>query len=462
MANLDPIYGRRSKLLYPKYPSFTCGSPSTWSRMSPHTLVVLQHGLHGSYRDLMFMKKILDERLKEGFLVHSNNNTAGIANTHEGVEAGGERCLNEILGLLEKNPSIECLWCVGHSLGGIYLRYAIGRLYALGTFERITPGLYVTFVTPHLGSLRPNTGLYNKIARFYTPRFIQQTGKELMLEDGGGKSLRADKEKAKEREKDPRSGDSSNAPLLFRMSEPSSIYWRGLAAFQQRWLYASLAYDMVVTYDTASISPNPAPTHLSTTVRMASYKYICRVQWDAHSNFPDYFYALLTQCESPADLLTPSNEASSTTGENLNLATSAAANHNDHAQDQDENGDKDDEENDEFSQALLDTQKTLGATPFQPAASEASANPASQTDTTEGAEKHWTQEQQKMVSAMAANLNRLSWQRVDCNLGTYAAHQAIVVGRERNPLYAKGREIMGHFAQLATACSLLAKETRKK
>jgi hypothetical protein len=445
--------------------------------MSPHTLVVLQHGLHGSYRDLMFMKKILDERLKEeGFLVHSNNNTAGIANTHEGVEAGGERCLNEILGLLEKNPSIECLWCVGHSLGGIYLRYAIGRLYALGTFERITPGLYVTFVTPHLGSLRPNTGLYNKIARFYTPRFIQQTGKELMLEDGGGKSLRTDKAKAKEKEKDPCSGDSSNAPLLLRMSEPSSIYWRGLAAFQQRWLYASLAYDMIVTYDTASICPNPAPTHLSTTVRMASYKYICRVQWDAHSNFPDYFYALLTQRESPADLLTPSSgEVSSTTGENLNPATSAAANHNDHAQDQDEHGDNDDEEeeeeNDEFSQALLDTQKSLGETPFQPAASEvpevpeaseAPANPASQTDTTEGAERHWSQEQQTMVSAMAANLNRLSWQRVDCNLGTYAAHKAIVVGRERNPLYAKGREIMGHFGQLATAFALLPKETPRK
>ena len=67
-----------------------------------------------------------------------------------------------------------------------------------------------------------------------------------------------------------------------------------------------------------------------------------------------------------------------------------------------------------------------------------------------------------MVSAMAANLNRLSWQRVDCNLGTYAAHKAIVVGRERNPLYAKGREIMGHFAQLATACALLPKETPRK
>lgn len=47
-----------------------------------------------------------------------------------------------------------------------------------------------------------------------------------------------------------------SVPLLARMAAPGSVYFRGLALFQQRVLYASVASDRTVPYCTASIQPH--------------------------------------------------------------------------------------------------------------------------------------------------------------------------------------------------------------
>lgn len=52
--------------------------------------------------------------------------------------------------------------------------------------------------------------------------------------------------------------DDEECPLLLKLAEPTSPYYRALARFQQRTLYANVLHDIAVPYSTAAIVPyNP-------------------------------------------------------------------------------------------------------------------------------------------------------------------------------------------------------------
>lgn len=53
----------------------------------------------------------------------------------------------------EEIPNNAELYVHGHSFGGIYLRYALGKLFEEGAFEKRTwnPILFMTTASPHLG-----------------------------------------------------------------------------------------------------------------------------------------------------------------------------------------------------------------------------------------------------------------------------------------------------------------------
>uniref|UniRef100_A0A0G4HFN2 DUF676 domain-containing protein n=1 Tax=Chromera velia CCMP2878 TaxID=1169474 RepID=A0A0G4HFN2_9ALVE len=103
----------------------------------PKHLIVLSHGMHGSPRTMDYLAEKLFERFASAgepvvvHKIHSNFSAAMKSHFHtaDGVHAGGRRAAREILQVIQKYPSLETFSCLGNSLGGLYMRYAISLLF---------------------------------------------------------------------------------------------------------------------------------------------------------------------------------------------------------------------------------------------------------------------------------------------------------------------------------------------
>jgi triacylglycerol esterase/lipase EstA (alpha/beta hydrolase family) len=104
-------------------------------------LVVMQHGLHGTTNDFAHFERLFQQYFtQENVFVHcAKSNCQGIFQTYDGVDTGGERLAKEIQEISEKMPHLKKFSLIGHSLGGLYSRYAIGILYENGFFNKIQP-----------------------------------------------------------------------------------------------------------------------------------------------------------------------------------------------------------------------------------------------------------------------------------------------------------------------------------
>lgn len=226
-------------------------------------LVICVHGLHGSANDFERMVKKMETR--KHLLVHSSKANEGIAPTQEGVDAGGKRLAEEIQNLTKdlviQHPKLKYFSIVGHSLGGLFSRYAIGILYENNYFEtyKLTPKHYISLATPHVGSRRPPRSYWNKLVCFVTRTVFSATGSQLMLEDG-------------------------DEPLLLKMTYEDSIFMKALKLFEYKILYANVANDIQVPYSTASILPkNPYLESIKKKENIEyhdEYKYIIKPKTD--------------------------------------------------------------------------------------------------------------------------------------------------------------------------------------
>ncbi|KAF1330396.1 putative alpha/beta hydrolase, partial [Globisporangium splendens] len=117
------------------------GSAGEQSLATATHLVVLVHGLHGSDQDFANFQKLLVEHFaKESVYVHSaTSNAATFFQTYDGIDTGGERLAQEIQDLASQMPQLARFSVLGHSLGGLYSRYAIGILFARGFFVDVEP-----------------------------------------------------------------------------------------------------------------------------------------------------------------------------------------------------------------------------------------------------------------------------------------------------------------------------------
>jgi triacylglycerol esterase/lipase EstA (alpha/beta hydrolase family) len=94
--------------------------------------------------------------------------------------------------LLEAGITVKYISFVGHSLGGLVSRYAIGVLYAAKFFDKVKPMNFTTFATPHLGARIPlptNFSLhavYNSTYNFLAPTLAGgRSGMDLVLSAQG-------------------------------------------------------------------------------------------------------------------------------------------------------------------------------------------------------------------------------------------------------------------------------------
>lgn len=218
-------------------------------------LVVLCHGVAGLASDLGYLASLLAACPQLVVLAPRCNEP--LLKPFEGVVAGGERIVAAIQEEMARQPALRKLSLVGHSLGGLYARYAAGVLY--GRYGCVLePVNLITIATPHLGVRRPTgrsllrgggfNGLFNLVAE----RLCSQLGLELSLED------------------------EQQEPLLVQLCKGPFLL--ALRRFACRCLYANVFHDFLVPFCTASILPrNPYRRGELPLVRSPLYPHITLV-----------------------------------------------------------------------------------------------------------------------------------------------------------------------------------------
>ena len=129
----------------------------------------------------------------------------------------------ELAALGEEKP---LLYVVGHSLGGLVTRYALGVLYEMGVMENVTPHVYMSICTSHLGVRAPCRKIWRSWINLAA--FIGQTERQLLFEDG-------------------------NDPLLAQISDPDNPAHKALSLFHRRIAAGIADYDTLVPSPTACI-----------------------------------------------------------------------------------------------------------------------------------------------------------------------------------------------------------------
>lgn len=125
--------------------------------LPPH-IVVLVHGNNGSPTDFDAVERALVAKFgREQLLVVKSS--ANHQSTSLGVEIGGTRLAKEVVDAVlahELDPRVARykLSMVGHSLGGLYARFAVVQLMEALSMLNMEYVSFMTICTPHLGSRR--------------------------------------------------------------------------------------------------------------------------------------------------------------------------------------------------------------------------------------------------------------------------------------------------------------------
>lgn len=251
--------------------------PASWTRepvetgnFPPEHLLVLVHGILASPTDWKYAEGELKAQLGNRYLVYASAVNSYLS-TLNGIDSAGQRLAEEIGFIVKRTPSLRRISFLGHSLGGLFARYAIAMLYessaglpsqtgsrTIGeelespgareaengsqkpTIAGLEPINFITLASPHLGvrgrqQLPFLLGLpvLEKLAAPLAPFFVGSTGRQLFLTDG----------------------KPSDPPLLLRMATncDEGQFISALGAFKVRTLYANVSYDHMVGWRTASI-----------------------------------------------------------------------------------------------------------------------------------------------------------------------------------------------------------------
>ncbi|KAL9932783.1 hypothetical protein V8E36_008482 [Tilletia maclaganii] len=196
------------------------------------------------------------------------NSHANIDLTFDGVDFCGYRLAEEINTCVHKlrlEPSksggprhIAQISFVGHSLGGLIARFAVGLLEQQGFFDTVQrdripklhsghldalavpprAAIFATFATPHIGMPPESRSGRPWLARL-TAATMGRTGIQLYLHDHGWACAASPA--------DTRIG------VLEAMTEPSSVFMVALNRFDRVVTYANGIYDFPVAFRTASL-----------------------------------------------------------------------------------------------------------------------------------------------------------------------------------------------------------------
>ena len=147
--------------------------------------VLCQHGLLGNAADFQRLADHFNSRNDQPVRVIILEKSSGLTQTLDGVEEGGSRCLNEILSLIwsETISRGSRISFVGHSLGGLYFRFALREIESHYTkiwddfsLERIA---CIFLATPHVGIDCSGWIVRNSVKHLF--RHFSSTARDLNL-----------------------------------------------------------------------------------------------------------------------------------------------------------------------------------------------------------------------------------------------------------------------------------------
>jgi hypothetical protein len=117
----------------------------------------------------------------------------------------------------------------GYSLGGLIARFALGALHARSPsfFENIEPVNFTTFASPAIG-IPKFPSIFSRILNYFGARLLSRTGEQLYASD---KYV-------------------SGKPLLEIMAQPDTSFYKALAAFKRKDVFANCVNDRTVPFAT--------------------------------------------------------------------------------------------------------------------------------------------------------------------------------------------------------------------
>lgn len=249
IASLRVLLPSKSATISSQDDSLTTSTTSTVTH-----LIVLIHGLNGAPSDLQYLAQQLSQALPAGSThCHCTAvNSTSRYSTHDGVDVGGQRVYDDIVSVIQRlkqsGSALQYISVVGHSLGGLYARYAITQLHAHNSYTQcsIQPLVFLTLATPHLGIYE-----LHWVMQWGASYVIGQTGKQLVLKDGS--TVQSDS--------DSSVSASATQPLLLQMS--TGHHLTALQQFKHHILYSNITGDLSVGYCTASLRSSNPYTQLS-------------------------------------------------------------------------------------------------------------------------------------------------------------------------------------------------------
>ncbi len=133
--------------------STTSTSTPHTTTASPHHLIVLVNGLFGNPGNWEVVQAKLRTHLDPNNTLLHVSTVNSYTKTFQGIDACAQRLVDEIAHIVVQNPSLRCISFIGHSMGGLLARCAIGRAYnqSTGCVAGLQPRHYVSMATPHLG-----------------------------------------------------------------------------------------------------------------------------------------------------------------------------------------------------------------------------------------------------------------------------------------------------------------------
>ncbi|MEW5310966.1 MAG: hypothetical protein WDW38_002717 [Sanguina aurantia] len=156
--------------------------------------------------------------------------------TYDGVDICGSRVASlvqdTVASFAAEGEPVTHISFVGYSLGGLYNRYAIGKLWSDGFFDTVQPLNFFTIATPHVGSWQDPVTRFARVLNYLLPTMGSRSGTQLMLQDS----------------------HAWGKPLLCLMAQPELPFMKALGSFKKLMLMANVQNDNSVPYCTASIS----------------------------------------------------------------------------------------------------------------------------------------------------------------------------------------------------------------
>lgn len=203
--------------------------------MNTH-LFVLVHGLLGTPNHMLTAEDAINHLVPDLLpeqIVCLRPSSFRFWHTYDGIELNALKVIVEIFAEIERlhvisGATVTKISIVGYSLGGLILRYIIGILHRIGFFDVITPVIFTTIATPHVGIRFFKSGIFDLFANTTGPFLFGRLGAQMFL----------------------------RSRALCDLADPEQDYLRGLKQFQVHCLLANIHNDRTVLFWTSYITPH--------------------------------------------------------------------------------------------------------------------------------------------------------------------------------------------------------------